>query len=499
MTQPIIIQGQENAGKTRRKTTVAELASRIRNLEEEVDGVEPPKSKEMQKIEELEEKINKLLMLDSMEADSLEDDEEKRVDSENKQPEEPEQDLEIFTQNETYDYNELDQTEVKEAIIETVQESEQPLTYFEIARKAFGEEVDARDKIYKSVSKFVNSDNTKLEKVGKDGRQHKVGYNTEIDDDTGYNKEECPHCGGLFDSRGINKHKENCEAKTEQQEEEEDSLNNTQKRLLNKLNQRNFKGSKMLAAGLENHERLEIQQLLKEMKDQNLLEAKRGYGHRLTEKGKKKQENIEIKPEQLRYAKPNENIQERTERAKEIWKDQKQGLTRRELASKLYGVDESDIENSGEYYVRADSVVKKLRKENELREVQTGDQRTKSYILKDVDVEEQENSEEDSNVSMDWEEVKRDAGVSDKDVAIVTLAFEKMVERKGMDEIDYYDFEKHFTGDEKELRMFQKLFENPNLLEGVRKEVSPGKDWSWKKRSGGNSLGAKSWVIKIGG
>jgi len=95
--------------------------------------------------------------------------------------------------------------------------------------------------------------------------------------------------------------------------------------------------------------------------------------------------------------------------------------------------------------------------------------------------------------------VKRDAGVSDKDVAIVTLAFEKMVERKGMDEIDYYDFEKHFTGDEKELRMFQKLFENPNLLEGVRKEVSPGKDWSWKKRSGGNSLGAKSWVIKIGG
>jgi len=500
----IHITGEKNTGKTQQPTP-EQLLKRIQRLENEV-GLEPPKTKQEKKIQEIEEKIDKLLKLESTESESITEteDEEQGQDMPGHKEVQEVREEKTETQQTSeqkielpINYRDSDIEEREQAIITAIIENEKPLSYKEIAKEAFGEEnVSTKKASYKKISEFVNK-KPEIE-VDKSQTINQVYLDTvdlsedELENvDRDFEKKECPHCGEKFDSRGIRTHKLSCK------NEDQHDLSNLQKRLLNKLNQRNFKGSHMLAAGLENHERSQIQPRLTEMGKKGLLESKRGYGYRLTDEGKKVQENIEISFDEETSSSKEYDLPERIEKAKEIWNDEEKPLTRSELAARLYDVEAENVKSGDSIYNKTESVIGKLRKRDEIVKVENNDPDSVSYILKDLHSEQEESSKSDEVMEMDWEEVKREAGVSDKDIAIVTLSFEKMVNRKGMDEIDYYDFEKHYTGEEKELRMFQKLFENPNLLEGIRNEVSPDKDWTWKKRTGQKSFGAKSWVINI--
>lgn len=459
----IHISGEKNTGKSQASYNIEELAERIRNLEEEVEGVEPPKSREEKRIDELEEKIDRLLMADQAGSWSEED-----------------EDIELFENTDTQE--------------ETEDEERYACEYC-------GETFDS--------------------KSGKNGHEYHSHESQEQEARTA----TCKHCGGEFDNRGIGRHEKHCEGKstdaeTEQisQEEQEgktipeimrEDLSKEQRKVLDRYSTTNYKASSMMAKGFENLDQKNIQAINKVLSDKGLTEGKRGKGVRLNNLGKQVQEADEIKmdfPAHKTLSPGHYELEERKRKVAEILEQSQMPLTRHEIGRKLYKLSENeDIETADGRYTRVESVIGDLHEDGLVR--QNNDARDTMGTPYELVDDSQDSSDDDESEKirehsvseqLEWEDVKKNAGVRDQDIDVVKLVFDKLVNQQEREQISYHDFEQHYSGEEKPLRMFQKLFNTPKLLEGVRTRICDDKDFKWKKHGNGkHSTGAENWVIHI--
>lgn len=453
--QPNIITGHKDSGKSQ----IDNLAQRIRRLEEEVEGVEPPKSKEMQKIEELEEKIDKLLFKDNVKEEYQDMAGHEVVDK-------------------VREENTLDTEESREDIEDKMEE-------------ALLEEGELKEP----------------EEIGNEELSAKEG--------------RCKHCGEVFDNRGLSQHEPKCDekhsdTKVEGQKQEYTDEDKAQiiredltpfgREVLDRMSRTNYKSSKLIARAFEDKEQGQVADRNKKLKKLGLVESITGKGSKLTEKGAKVKEaevNLPDYSEEEKLPLDEYSVSERKKRIVEEIEDSYKPLTRHELVRRIYKIPrDTEIETNDSYYNRIEGALNKLRTEEMVQKSRLRDRiSSTAWELSDKAFEEassNETKEVSVSESMEWEEVKRKAGVNDSDIDVVKLAFDKMINRKGMETVSYHDFEQHYEGEESPLRMFQKLFQSPNLLDGVRERVLDGEDLKWsKKGEGTHGTGAKNWVIKV--
>lgn len=450
MTQPIIIQGQENTGKTDAQTSVAELASRVRKLEEEVDGVEPPKTEEMQKIEELEEKIDKLLDSGSTEEASFQE--------------------------------------------ETAPEG------INVEEEALHEELE---KVFKK-KQIEDFKNKKIEEKPDEQELPEA-------------KGRCQHCGEIFDNRGLASHEPSCnqkEVKEKTVSEEsapefdtakmiKEDLKEKEREILDRLSQTNYKSSKYLSRGFEDISRAQVKEVMRIFKELDLIKGKRGKGSKLKDLGKEVQEaeiNLPEFSEEEKLDSDEYSVEEREQKVIEELENAYKPLTRSELARRIYKVPrEEDIGSHNTYYGRVDAAIKGLKKDNLIQRSRERERfQTADFELTDEAKKQSRESNESVSESLEWEQVKKNAGVNDKDLDVVKLAFDKLVNQEKKQRITYHEFEQKYSGEESALRMFQKLFNNPKLIEGVRDRVCEDVDLKWKKLGEGKfGTGVKNWVILV--
>ena len=129
-----------------------------------------------------------------------------------------------------------------------------------------------------------------------------------------------------------------------------------------------------------------------------------------------------------------------------------------------------------------------------------------AYGLKDKDYSKQEtpkeNNEEEDGLSR-YQLAKNREGLTSHDMELVFNGFRKALEDteeypEDEREISYHLFEQHYEGEKKPLKMLQKLFTNPVLLNKVNQEVAPEKEFKWVKKAGKEySTGVQSWVVKV--
>lgn len=183
----------------------------------------------------------------------------------------------------------------------------------------------------------------------------------------------------------------------------------------------------------------------------------------------------------------------RLEKVKEILKESERPLTNKEIGQELY--DMETVESSSTAYNKVFTATTKLKDAGEI--VDRSHKRIgidgKSKAWEVVEGE----SEEEQEENRQFEEAKNNARVSDRDADIASLAMEKLFNRKEKETVSYHDFEQHYQGDfTSPLRMFQKLFENPELMKGIMKQAGVEKDYTWNKKSD-YSQGIKNWRIEL--
>lgn len=96
-----------------------------------------------------------------------------------------------------------------------------------------------------------------------------------------------------------------------------------------------------------------------------------------------------------------------------------------------------------------------------------------------------------------WEELKEDVNIPDRDVEILENAFENLFIDRQLDEVTYYDFESEYAGNLSPIKMYQKLFSNPELLKRIGRRVS-NMELKWERSGREDNSGVRSWVITIG-
>lgn len=279
--------------------------------------------------------------------------------------------------------------------------------------------------------------------------------------------------------------------------------------------------------------------LLKEMRENQEIKADKkgrktvyGSGKRHFNLKKDDQEDIEQLKEDLEdldseeQLEPNEfTVEERMVKIVELLEQYEPPLTMKEMARLIYNIPlEEEVVYSTPYYNRMLPAQQKLKHQGRIEEA---DPRTRNGIdnlakvwkLKEPEENKEEESEEaeeetsqkeekeqqdveleqdKQSEELDFERIKREAGVSDSDVQITANVLDKIINQNGKDYVSYHLFEKHYSGEERPLRMFQKLFQNSELLLKLRDKVAPGREFKWVKKQRGNyDTGVKNWVIKV--
>lgn len=176
-------------------------------------------------------------------------------------------------------------------------------------------------------------------------------------------------------------------------------------------------------------------------------------------------------------------------------------LTNEEMARFIYNIPEDvEVRSGGKYYNRMIQAIAELKREDVIRE---GDRenltgRIKAWELNpERDTMKLANGTESTSKELDFEQVKNDANVSDSDMDIVKQAFDQILNERGKDKIDFHLFEQHYQGETTPMRMYQKLFGNPKLLNYISEQVLEGRELSWSKKEGNKGSGVKTWEVEI--
>lgn len=499
---------------------ISELEQRVRKIEEEVDEVEPPKSPEMQKIERLEEKIDKVIQASMAGATGQEpthkqdkdEEDEPRVSEEyqgmpgheivDKVREENLLDPEdIETSRDTdnievdvgedlsINHEEATRDEKRQAVYKATKHIGEPATVREIATTAFNvSDVEAKDSEYTSTYNVLREAPDSIQKLqGGTGGRNKYEY---IGPQTTETKDE--------------ENREEEEGMTEEEEARmiKEDLKDNERKVVNNLSNSLRRPSKEVAKTSEELNPNKVRAAYKKLKEHDLITTTVGSGAKLTPLG---QTVKEVETEDNNYTEEDiidadkYSMKERNKKILEHVENFYKPPTAKELAQKIYRLPDSHLDKKNcKHYTRVLTSINQLKNKGLLqksRERPTNG-RSEAWELTDEAI----HDAGDGKVShqFDYEEAKNDANVSDSDMEIVEQTFSKLINERGEEKIGYFDFEGRYSGNTTPIRMFQKLFSNPDLLEGVRREVCPDKEFSWTKRESGKyDAGEKNWLLKV--
>lgn len=257
--------------------------------------------------------------------------------------------------------------------------------------------------------------------------------------------------------------------------------------------------------------------------ERGVVETRKGSGFRLTEKGKKikdqllentdLEDKISLKEKQEESSSDTEdyelpdgkglhydfyNYEERKKAVKQVMQEAKEPLTFAEIARKVFNLEDNiDIDSTKKYYHRVQSVVRKFQQNDEVTaraatlKNNTLDGSTKAYKLVEGE------TEDDKEEQLSFEKAKSKAKVTDVDAKVASLAIDKIVNRRGHNYVTYHRFEQQYNSENvKPIRMFQKMFENPDLLKGIMELAGVDRDYSWSKQNEYGE-GTRNWRIEI--
>lgn len=491
---------------TQQTRKLVQLEQRVENLEENVEGVEPPKSREMQKIEELEDKINKLVkaslggatgnvevseemqdspgheVVDIVREEKLLDPEELDAETENTEVDvDPEVNHDLFP----VDHDNSSIKEKKEALVNALKHLEEPSKISDIVNEAYNQDnITHTDSAYTGAYQILREKAEEVEET-----------NTGSGTPNLYKIKQQPE-------QDVSEQEEDTFTEEDKLKMIKEDLDSLQKKVLNNLSETLERPATEIAKTSEELDAEAIRNSYTKLKGEDLIETTLGSGAKLTDKGAKVTE-VET-PEKLEFTEEDiidadkYDTDERMQKIIQELEESYKPLSTKELTKRVYRLPEDKMDTrNNKHYSRVQPAINKLQDEN-LIQVSRKRRGKGRGTYWELTPEAMEKTETTVSEEFSYEQAKNNANVSDSDMTIVETVFDTLINEEEIEEINYFDFEERYAGNTTPIRMFQKLFSNPELLEGVRRQVCPEKDFHWTKTDSGEfDAGEKNWMLKV--